>query len=118
MNSKTDTDWQLEGEVSLDFFDDYDFGFLGDIHKRQYLDKDKRIAYPGSPIQQNYGEDLIKGFLIWEIKNRYDFNSRFVSLDNPHPFVTIDWQDSLEKTILFVKKLKATQDLESDQIKT
>ena len=106
MNSKTDTDWQLEGEVSLDFFDDYDFGFLGDIHKRQYLDKDKRIAYPGSPIQQNYGEDLIKGFLIWEIKNRYDFNSRFVSLDNPHPFVTIDWQDSLEKTILFCEKVK------------
>ena len=106
MNSKTDTDWQLEGEVSLDFFDDYDFGFLGDIHKRQYLDKDKRIAYPGSPIQQNYGEDLIKGFLIWEIKNRHDFNSRFVSLDNPHPFVTIDWQDNLEKTILFCEKVK------------
>ena len=62
MNSKTDTDWQLEGEVKLDFFDDYDFGFLGDIHKRQFLDKDKRIAYPGSPIQQNYGEDLKKGF--------------------------------------------------------
>ena len=106
MNSKTDTDWQLEGEVKLDFFNDYDFGFLGDIHKRQYLDKDKRIAYPGSPIQQNYGEDLKKGFLIWEIKNRYDFKSKFISIDNPHPFVTIDWKDSLEKTILFCEKVK------------
>ena len=106
MNSKTDTDWQLEGEVKLDFFDDYDFGFLGDIHKRQFLDKDKRIAYPGSPIQQNYGEDLKKGFLIWEIKNRHDFKSRFISIDNPHPFVTIDWKDSLEKTILFCEKVK------------
>ena len=106
MNSKTDTDWQLEGEVKLDFFNDYDFGFLGDIHKRQYLDKDKRIAYPGSPIQQNYGEDLKKGFLIWEIKNRHDFKSKFISIDNPHPFVTIDWKDSLEKTILFCEKVK------------
>ena len=106
MNSKTDTDWQLEGEVKLDFFNDYDFGFLGDIHKRQYLDKDKRIAYPGSPIQQNYGEDLKKGFLIWEIKNRHDFKSKFISIDNPHPFVTIDWKDNLEKTILFCEKVK------------
>lgn len=106
MNSKTDTDWQLEGEVKLDFFNDYDFGFLGDIHKRQYLDKDKRIAYPGSPIQQNYGEDLKKGFLVWEIKNRHDFKSKFISIDNPHPFVTIDWKDSLEKTILFCEKVK------------
>ncbi len=107
MNSKTDTDWQLDGEVKLDFFDDYDFGFLGDIHKRQYLDKDKRIAYPGSPIQQNYGEDLCKGFLIWEIKNRHDFKSRFISIDNPYPFVTIDWKDSLEKTVLFCEKVKS-----------
>lgn len=106
MNSKTDTDWQLEGEVKLDFFNDYDFGFLGDIHKRQYLDKDKRIAYPGSPIQQNYGEDLKKGFLIWEIKNRHDFKSKFISIDNPYPFVTIDWKDNLEKTILFCEKVK------------
>ena len=106
MNSKTDTDWQLEGEVKLDFFNDYDFGFLGDIHKRQYLDKDKRVAYPGSPIQQNYGEDLKKGFLIWEIKNRHDFKSKFIAIDNPHPFVTIDWKDSLEKTILFCEKVK------------
>ena len=106
MNSKTDTDWSLEGEVSLDFFDEYDFGFLGDIHKRQYLDNNRRIAYPGSTIQQNYGEDITKGFLIWEINNRHDFKSRFVSLPNPNPFVTIDWQGSLEKTILFCEKVK------------
>jgi DNA repair exonuclease SbcCD ATPase subunit len=106
MNSKTDTDWQLEGEVLLDFFDEYDFGFLGDIHKMQYLDKDKRIAYPGSPIQQNYGEDINKGFLIWEIKNRHDFKSKFVSISNPYPFVTIDWKSSLEETILFCEKVK------------
>ena len=106
MNSKTDTDWQLEGEVLLDFFDEYDFGFLGDIHKMQYLDKDKRIAYPGSPIQQNYGEDINKGFLIWEITNRHDFKSKFISISNPYPFVTIDWKSSLEETILFCEKVK------------
>ena len=36
--SKTDIDWELDGEVSLSFFDNFDFGFLGDIHKKQFLD--------------------------------------------------------------------------------
>ena len=104
--SKTDVDWELDGEVSLDFFSEYDFSFLGDIHKMQYLDKEKRVAYPGSTIQQNYGEDILKGYLIWEIENKYDFSSRFINLDNPYPFVTIDWKDSVEKTVKFCERIK------------
>ncbi len=104
--SKTDIDWELDGEVGLDFFDGYDFSFLGDIHKMQYLDEEKRVAYPGSTIQQNYGEDILKGYLLWEIENRYDFTSKFVKIDNPHPFITIDWKGSVEKTIKFCEKIK------------
>jgi len=104
--SKTDVDWELDGEVGLDFFDEYDFAFLGDIHKMQYLDSEKRVAYPGSTIQQNYGEDILKGYLIWEIENKYDFSSRFIKIDNPHPFITIDWKDSVEKTIKFCERIK------------
>ena len=105
--SKTDVDWELDGEVSLSFFDGYDFSFLGDIHKLQYLDKEKRVAYPGSTIQQNYGEDIKKGYLLWEINNRNDYKSKFLSIDNPFPFVTIDWQDSLEDTLRFCEKVKS-----------
>ena len=72
LGSLTDTDWNIKGEVSLSFFNNFDFGFLGDIHKLQYLDDEKRIAYPGSTVQQNYGEDIEKGFLYWEINSRYD----------------------------------------------
>lgn len=105
--SKTDVDWELDGEVNLSFFDGYDFSFLGDIHKLQYLDKEKRVAYPGSTIQQNYGEDIKKGYLLWEINNRNDYKSKFLSIDNPFPFVTIDWQDSLEETLRFCEKVKS-----------
>jgi DNA repair exonuclease SbcCD nuclease subunit len=36
--SKTDTGFEIsEGDVSVEFFKDYDFVFLGDIHRRQYL---------------------------------------------------------------------------------
>ena len=103
--SKTDVDWELEGEVNLSFFNGFDFGFLGDIHKLQYLDNEKRVAYPGSTIQQNYGEDIKKGYLIWEIENKYDFKSRFISIKNPHPYITIDWQGNIEDTIRFCEKI-------------
>ena len=104
--SKTDIDWELEGEVNLSFFDGFDFTFLGDIHKLQYLDKEKRVAYPGSTIQQNYGEDIKKGYLLWDINSKHDYKSRFISLDNPHPFITIDWKGSVEKTVPYIAKIK------------
>jgi len=104
--SKTDTNWEIEGEVNVSMFNKYDFGFLGDIHMLQYLDEENRIAYPGSTIQQNYGEGIKKGFLLWEINNKNDFSSKFVSINNPHPFITVDWRDSVEKTMQFCEKIK------------
>lgn len=104
--STTDVDWELEGEVDLSFFNDYDFTFLGDIHKRQKLDSEGRVVYPGSTIQQNYGEDLSKGYVLWEINNRYDFKTEFVKIDNPYPMLTVDWRDNLEKTIKFIDPIR------------
>tara|TARA_Y100000593_G_scaffold11666_6_gene21238 strand:- start:146758 stop:149820 length:3063 start_codon:yes stop_codon:yes gene_type:complete len=97
--SATDIDWQIDGEVDAAFFDGFDFAFLGDIHKVQYLDDEKRIAYCGSTIQQNYGEDPGKGFLYWEIDDRDNFKSTFYPVIHKHPFVTLDWDGDAE-TIL------------------
>jgi DNA repair exonuclease SbcCD ATPase subunit len=105
LGSLTDTDWHIKGEVSLSFFNNFDFGFLGDIHKLQYLDDEKRVAYPGSTIQQNYGEDIEKGFLYWEINSRYDYNSEFFSLENPFPYITIDWKDNIKSTVSSLRDL-------------
>ena len=99
LGSKTDTDWDISGEVAESFFDGYDFTFLGDIHKFQYIDYEKRIAYPGSTIQQNYGEDVKKGFLFWEIKSKWDYKSTFHQLKNLRPFITIDWKDDYDTTV-------------------
>ena len=97
--SITDINWNIEGEVSTDFFHGYDFAFLGDIHKLQYLDKEKRIAYPGSTIQQNYGEDPGKGFLYWEIDDKDNFDSTFYEVYHSKPYVTIEWKDNLQSTL-------------------
>ncbi len=57
------------------------------------------IAYPGTPIQQNYAEDLRHGFLLWDISTRETFDVKFCELPNPRPFVTVDWASSVEATL-------------------
>ena len=48
-------------------FDDYDIACLGDIHKHQFLKSN--IAYSGSLIQQNLGEDINNhGLIKWDIE--------------------------------------------------
>ncbi|RYX78191.1 hypothetical protein EON71_01300, partial [bacterium] len=65
-------------------FKGYDYVLLGDIHKYQYMDNYKRIAYSGSLIQQSFGEKIEgHGILKWnlrkglskmiEIKNNYGY---------------------------------------------
>jgi len=97
--SLTDVDWQLGGEVNLSFFKDYDFALLGDIHKRQFLNKDKTFAYCGSTIQQNYGETPDKGFLFWDIRSKVDFDVKYIPVKNIHPYITVDWQGDIKSTL-------------------
>ena len=97
--SLTDVDWQLEGESDLDLFKSYDFALLGDIHKRQFLNKKGTIAYCGSTIQQNFGEDSEKGFLLWNIRSADDFDVKFYEVENQYHFVTVDWQGDVQKTV-------------------
>tara|TARA_B100001094_G_scaffold244499_1_gene240843 strand:+ start:3964 stop:7101 length:3138 start_codon:yes stop_codon:yes gene_type:complete len=88
--SKTDSNWTLGGDHSIDIFDDFDFAFLGDIHKTQQLDKEGRIWYAGSTVQQNFGESLDKGYLLWDIEDRDNFTNRLITFSNPKPFVTLE----------------------------
>lgn len=99
IGSVTDIDWTIEAEADLEMFSKYDFTFLGDIHKLQYLDPKKTVAYPGSTIQQNYGEDPGKGFLFWEIEDKNNFTSTFYEVPHDRPFVTIEWNGNLADTL-------------------
>lgn len=101
--SKTDIDWEIEGDVTVDLFEIFDFALLGDIHKRQFLNTKKTIAYCGSPIQQNYGEDGGKGFLLWDIKSKDEFTCEFHEIPHYSPFVTIDWAGTVEETLEVAK---------------
>ena len=87
--SKTDSNWTLGGDHSIEIFEEFDFAFLGDIHKTQKLDKEGRIWYAGSTVQQNFGESLDKGYLLWDIESKDSFTNRLITFDNPKPFVTL-----------------------------
>ena len=96
--STTDQEWEINGDsVKVDFFDGFDFSMLGDIHKRQFLTD--RIAYPGSTIQQNYGENIEKGFLFWDIKDRDTFTVDFIPLPNQRAFRTYRWKGNVIDTV-------------------
>lgn len=107
VGSTTDTDYTLKGEVDLKFFDGFDFVLLGDIHKMQYLAHrtckdgiDKPwIAYCGSTIQQNYAESNEHGFLMWDIRDRDDFDVSFITIENQNRFITLDWQGDIATTL-------------------
>jgi DNA repair exonuclease SbcCD ATPase subunit/DNA repair exonuclease SbcCD nuclease subunit len=88
---KTDTGWVMEhGESDVSIFNNFDYGFLGDIHKtNQALDEDGKIRYPGSTVQQNHGETNDKGFLLWDILSKDEYACEHYVLKNPKPFITV-----------------------------
>lgn len=93
--SVVDSGWVSRGNKDeLGIFDNFDFAFLGDIHKHQFLDEQKKIAYPGSLRQNNYGEDLEKGFILWDIRGKDDFSSEFVVLPQKRYFFTLYLSDA------------------------
>ena len=86
-NSLTEGDFSLTGyHMSVADFDGYDLVLLGDIHRRQFLNEAKTIAYPGSLIQQNHGEGLDHGILVWDIETK---SAEYIPIENDTAFYTL-----------------------------
>ena len=87
----TDIGWKMEhGEHDIEIFKDFDYAMLGDIHlENQMLDKQGRIRYAGSTVQQNFGESTCKGFLLWDIKDKEKFTCKPFLYTSPKPFISI-----------------------------
>ena len=78
----------MVGKFNQTDFSDGQLTLLGDIHKFQYLNKNKTMAYPGSLLQMNYGEDLYNhGYLLWNLK---DMSSELIKIANDYAFYTIE----------------------------
>ena len=84
---ETDLGFNLPSDVKITKFDGYDMGLLGDIHKRQHLNKEETISYCGSLVQQNHGEGLDHGYLLWDVPKR---KSTYIQVPNDYGYYTID----------------------------
>lgn len=68
-------------------FDTYTYVMFGDVHKHQYLNKKKTMAYAGSLIQQKRDEDLIEhGTIKWDLKAK---KSEFIRIKNDYGMIQI-----------------------------
>jgi DNA repair exonuclease SbcCD ATPase subunit/DNA repair exonuclease SbcCD nuclease subunit len=90
MGSELNSEYAMDhGEDDITIFESFDYAMLGDIHRTQYLDTEKKVWYAGSTVQQNFGESRLKGYLMWNIhsKDRHTVDKRL--FQSPRPFVTI-----------------------------
>lgn len=83
IGAKTDIGYEFEIGENLSHFEGCDFVLLGDIHKRQELvEGNVRCVYPGSLIQQNFGETVTKhGYLLWDVETQ-QYTEHEVNNDN------------------------------------
>ena len=85
--AETDLGFRLPSDVHIDKFKGYDLGLLGDIHKRQFVNKEETVAYCGSLVQQNHGEEIGKGYLLWDVPSR---TSEYIEIPNDYGYYTVE----------------------------
>ena len=87
-NASTDAGFTLSNtHVTTEMFKGHDLVLLGDIHRPQFLDEEKTIAYAGSLVQQNHGEGLGHGIMVWDLKTK---KSEFIEIQNDFGYYTYE----------------------------
>ena len=86
-NSKIDNHIFVDNKkLGVKDFAKYDYVFLGDIHKHQYFRKNKTMCYPGSLVQQDFGESVDHhGMILWDMNNK---TSKFIEVPNEQVYKT------------------------------
>ena len=96
-NSQVDSGLTLEHGLNWDTFAGYDVVPLGDIHKRQVLSKQQpAIFYPGSLVQQNFGEVYDgHGYAFVTLTEDDEVGYTFHDIQNDYGYYTLDITDGV-----------------------
>ena len=83
--------------ITASAFDNYDLVLLGDIHKQQFIKSN--IAYAGSLIQQNIGEDLLNhGLILWDVKKK---TGKFERIKNNYGYLKVNIENNkVDETLM------------------
>ena len=91
--STTDTGIKLLQGLSMNHFEGFDAALLGDIHKRQILKTDPFVFYPGSLVQQNFGEAYEgHGPAILDVNT---LECKFLDIPNDYGYYTLTVEDGV-----------------------
>ena len=87
--SMTDKGYNIKesenGKITIKEMEKYDIFLLGDIHRHQFLNKKKTIAYSSSLVQQNYGENVKgHGLIKWDLEKK---QGKFIEIENEYCFI-------------------------------
>lgn len=101
--AETDVGYRFNNnEFLVEDFKNYDYVFLGDIHKYQYLNSEKTIAYAGSLIQQSFGESIdFHGMIKWDLSHK---TSTHIPIKNDYSFCTILIKNGITEDSIISKK--------------
>lgn len=93
-NSRVDSGLMLSHGLDWSIFAGFDVVPLGDIHKRQVLSKQNpAIFYPGSLVQQNFGEVFEDhGYALVDL-TKEDIEYTFHDIPNDYGYYTLDVVD-------------------------
>ena len=97
--SQNEFQFTFESNMTAGFFRPFDFTMLGDIHMRQCLQEENPIWYAGSLIQQNYGEEVEKGYLIWDLTDK---SVEFIKIENDNAFHTLYAKNNILEDKIFL----------------
>lgn len=95
VGAKLDNGTTTDSGLDSDAFYGCDVVMAGHIHKRQSINRgDVEIVYPGSLIQQSFGETVSEhGFAVWDIEN--GLSRKFIDIENDYSLYDIQ-VESLE----------------------
>jgi DNA repair exonuclease SbcCD ATPase subunit len=91
---------------SKKFKKNYDITCLGDVHKFDYLNKDKTIGYASSLIQQNIGESPDEhGYIRWDLNT---IKPKFIKIPNDYKMVRVEVDNNKKGIIPDIEITKNT----------
>ena len=74
-------------KITKEIIDSAYMMILGDIHEHQFITP--HAGYAGSLIQQNVGESMEKGFILWNMETR---SGKFMKVENENIYIKLDFR--------------------------
>ena len=102
--SRGDNGYEMHGDnlMRQSTFNNFAMVMLGDIHEYQTFRDDETIAYAGSLIQQNFGESIDKGYLMWDTED-CTHERKFIINDYGFAKIDIAKGEDVEERINHIK---------------